>query len=133
MRGDMTTYNKIKINGIDIFYRESGRSDRPKLLLLHGFPASSFMFRDLIEHLSGDFHLFAPDYPGFGRSDAPDRKTFAYTFDSLADVIVKFTDALGITKSALYMQDFGGPVGFRIASGYPEKVSFMVVQKAKGV
>jgi pimeloyl-ACP methyl ester carboxylesterase len=126
----MTTYKTIDIDGLNIFYREAGDSGRPKLLLLHGFPASSFMFRDLMEHLAGDFHLFAPDYPGFGHSDAPDRTAFSYTFDRLADVIGKFVDRLGIGKSALYMQDFGGPVGFRLASRHPEQVSFLIVQNA---
>lgn len=126
----MTTYKKIKIDGLDIFYREAGPSNAPKLLLLHGFPASSFMFRDLIEHLQRDFHLIAPDYPGFGHSDAPDRKNFAYTFDNLADIMDEFTAKLGLTKFGLYMQDFGGPVGFRLASRHPEKVSFLVVQNA---
>src|SRR5215207_6791254 len=126
----MTSYRKIDIDGVNIFYREAGQADRPKLLLLHGFPASSFMFRDLIARLSGDFHIFAPDYPGFGHSDAPDRKSFPYTFDKLAEVIGQFIAALGVTKSALYMQDFGGPVGFRLASRTPENVSFLVVQNA---
>ena len=126
----MTTYKKIKIDGLEIFYREAGQSDKPTLLLLHGFPASSFMFRDLMGHLQRDFHLVAPDYPGFGHSDAPDRKTFAYTFDNLANIVDKFVAALGLTKFGLYMQDFGGPVGFRLASRHPERVSFLVVQNA---
>jgi pimeloyl-ACP methyl ester carboxylesterase len=126
----MTSYRKIDIDGVNIFYREAGQADRPKLLLLHGFPASSFMFRDLIERLSGEFHIFAPDYPGFGHSDAPDRNVFPYTFDKLAEVIGKFIVALGITKPALYMQDFGGPVGFRLASRNPGNVSFLIVQNA---
>lgn len=126
----MATYKKIKIDGLDIFYRESGQRHKPTLLLLHGFPASSFMFRDLMEHLQGDFHLVAPDYPGFGHSDAPDRKTFAYTFDNLADIVDKFVVALGLTRFGLYMQDFGGPVGFRLASRHPERVSFLIVQNA---
>lgn len=126
----MTNYNRIKIDGLDIFYREAGQSNKPKLLLLHGFPASSFMFRNLIEHLQNDFHLIAPDYPGFGHSDAPDRATFAYTFDNLADIIDKFVAMLGLTKFGLYMQDFGGPVGFRLAGRHPDKVSFLIVQNA---
>jgi pimeloyl-ACP methyl ester carboxylesterase len=126
----MTSYRRIDIDGVNIFYREAGTADRPKLLLLHGFPASSFMFRDLIARLSGEFHIFAPDYPGFGHSDAPDRKVFPYTFDNLANVVGKFVDALGITKHGLYMQDFGGPVGFRLASRNPDNVSFLVVQNA---
>src|SRR5215813_10092264 len=103
----MTAYKKIKIDGLDIFYREAGRSDKPKLLLLHGFPASSFMFRDLMEHLQRDFHLIAPDYPGFGHSDAPDPKAFAYTFDHLASVTEHFAAALGAARYVLYMQDYG--------------------------
>jgi pimeloyl-ACP methyl ester carboxylesterase len=126
----MTAYRKIEIDGLNIFYRESGSIGRPTLLLLHGFPASSFMFRDLIESLSDQFHVLAPDYPGFGHSDVPDRNSFSYTFDNLAGVIGKFVEALGITKAALYMQDFGGPVGFRLASQHPELVSFLIVQNA---
>jgi pimeloyl-ACP methyl ester carboxylesterase len=126
----MTSYRKIDIDGVNIFYREAGQADRPNLVLLHGFPASSFMFRDLIDRLSGEFHIFAPDYPGFGHSDAPDRANFSYTFDKLAEVVGKFIAALGITRSALYMQDFGGPVGFRLASRHPESVSFLIVQNA---
>src|SRR5688572_12685831 len=126
----MTEYHTIDVDGLNIFYREAGRRDRPTLLLLHGFPASSFMFRELIERLADRFHLVAPDYPGFGYSDAPSTKAFAYTFDHLADVVEKFTDRLGLAKYALYMQDFGGPVGFRLAIRRPEKVSFLVVQNA---
>jgi pimeloyl-ACP methyl ester carboxylesterase len=130
MRGVMTNYRKINIDGLNIFYREAGHPDRPKLVLLHGFPASSFMFRDLMDRLDNDFHIVAPDYPGFGHSDAPDRNSFAYTFDKLADVTGKFLDALGFSRFALYLQDFGGPVGFRLATRYPEKMSFLIVQNA---
>lgn len=130
MRGTMTTYKKITIDGLDIFYREAGQGNKPKLLLLHGFPASSFMFRELMEHLQRDFHLIAPDYPGFGHSDAPDRRAFAYTFDNLADIVDKFVVALGLARFGLYMQDFGGPVGFRLASRHPERVSFLILQNA---
>jgi pimeloyl-ACP methyl ester carboxylesterase len=126
----MTRYHTIDIDGVRIFYREGGKAGQPVLLLLHGFPASSFMFRDLIEKLSGEFHLIAPDYPGFGYSDAPPPKEYSYTFDRLADVVQKFTEALGLTKYALYMQDFGGPVGFRLATRHPRKVSFLVIQNA---
>lgn len=112
----------------DIFYREAGDPANPTLLLLHGFPASSFMFRDLIPLLSNDFHLVAPDYPGFGHSPAPDG--FTWTFDHLADTVEAFTDALGLDRYGLYMQDFGGPVGFRLAVRRPERVSFLVVQNA---
>jgi len=114
----------------EYFYREAGSPDAPVILLLHGFPASSFMYRDLMARLSDKFHLIAPDYPGFGYSDAPSPQAFSYTFDNLADITAKFTQALGLNRYALYMQDFGGPVGFRLASRYPQKVSFLIAQNA---
>jgi pimeloyl-ACP methyl ester carboxylesterase len=126
----MTFYRSVKVEGVKIFYREAGERGRPVLLLLHGFPASSFMFRELIDRLSDRFHVLAPDYPGFGYSGAPPRDSFAYTFDHLADVVEKFTEILGLERYALYMQDFGGPVGFRLASRHPERISFLVVQNA---
>lgn len=126
----MTHYRTIDIDGLRIFYREAGDEGTPVLLLLHGFPASSFMFRDLISQLSDRFRLIAPDYPGFGYSDAPSPKEFSYTFDKLTNVVEAFTEALGLEKYGLYMQDFGGPVGFRLASKYPERVSFLVIQNA---
>lgn len=126
----MTHYRTITLDGLEIFYREAGRAGDPVLLLLHGFPASSFMFRELIERLSGRFHVLAPDYPGFGYSAAPSKETFAYTFDRLTDVVERFTEALGLERYAIYMQDFGGPVGFRLAVRHPERVSFLVVQNA---
>ncbi|MGO4840355.1 alpha/beta fold hydrolase, partial [Rhizobiaceae sp. 2RAB30] len=113
-----------------VFYREAGDPNRPTLLLLHGFPASSFMFRELINGLSGDFHLVAPDYPGFGYSAAPSRERFSYTFDHLADMIAAFTERLGLKSYWLYMQDFGGPVGFRLAARHPERVLGLIVQNA---
>jgi pimeloyl-ACP methyl ester carboxylesterase len=126
----MTHYRTTEIDGLKIFYREAGDPAQPTLLLLHGFPASSFMYRELIDRLADRFHVVAPDYPGFGYSDAPSTETFAYTFDRLADIVEKFTDQLGLKKYALYMQDFGGPVGFRLATRRPEKISFLVVQNA---
>jgi pimeloyl-ACP methyl ester carboxylesterase len=126
----MTQHRTLAIDGLEIFYREAGDSSRPTLLLLHGFPASSFMFRELIERLAGEFHLVAPDYPGFGYSAAPDRNDFAYTFDHLADVIDAFTDRLGLRSYWLYMQDFGGPVGFRLAARHPERIAGLIVQNA---
>jgi len=126
----MTHYRTIEIDGTSIFYREAGDPERPTLLLLHGFPASSFMYRELIERLSDQFHLVAPDYPGFGHSDAPSNTEFSYTFDHFTDLVEKFTDRLGLDKYALYLQDFGGPVGFRLASRRPERVTFLVVQNA---
>jgi pimeloyl-ACP methyl ester carboxylesterase len=126
----MTHYRTMEIDGLKIFYREAGDPKNPTLLLLHGFPASSFMFRQLLERLSDQFHIVAPDYPGFGYSDAPPREAFAYTFDHLAAVIEKFADRCNLTRYALYMQDFGGPVGFRLASSRPDRVSFLIVQNA---
>jgi pimeloyl-ACP methyl ester carboxylesterase len=126
----MTHYRTAEIDGLKIFYREAGNERNPTLLLLHGFPASSFMFRELIDQLADQFHLVAPDYPGFGYSDAPSHRAFSYTFDHLADVIEKFTDKLRLERYALYMQDFGGPVGFRLANRRPENISFLIVQNA---
>lgn len=126
----MTHYRTVNIEGHEIFYREAGEPGRPTILLLHGFPASSFMFRGLIEQLADKFHLIAPDYPGFGYSAAPSRDAFVYSFDRLAEMIEKLVDQLGLDRYGLYMQDFGGPVGFRVASRRPERVSFLVVQNA---
>ena len=126
----MTAYKSTVIDGIKIFFREAGNPARPTLLLLHGFPASSFMFRDLMWELRDDFQLIAPDYPGFGYSDAPDRSTFPYSFNKLAEVVEKFVDQQKIGKFGIYMQDFGGPVGFRLASKHPDRISFLVVQNA---
>ncbi|SEF24173.1 alpha/beta hydrolase [Variovorax sp. NFACC27] len=126
----MTHYRTTTVDGLKIFHREAGDPALPALLLLHGFPASSFMYRGLIEQLAHRFHVIAPDYPGFGHSDAPSVAEFSYTFDSLADIVGKLTDQLGLERYGLYMQDFGGPVGFRLASRRPEKVDFLVVQNA---
>ncbi|HET9394628.1 MAG TPA: alpha/beta hydrolase [Nitrospiraceae bacterium] len=126
----MTRYRSIQIEGLKIFYREAGDRRRPTLLLLHGFPASSFMYRGLLDKLSDEFHVVAPDYPGFGYSEAPPYTEFAYTFDHLADIIEQFTDRLDLQRYAIYMQDFGGPVGFRVASRRPERVSFLILQNA---
>jgi len=123
-------YRTIQIDGVKVFYREAGPATAPTLLLLHGFPASSFMFRELIGRLSDRYHVVAPDYPGFGYSDAPSTKDFAYTFDHLADIVEKFTDRLGLERYSLYMQDFGGPVGFRLAARHPEKVASLIIQNA---
>jgi pimeloyl-ACP methyl ester carboxylesterase len=130
METSMTHYRTVEIDGLNIFYREAGDRTKPALLLLHGFPASSFMFRELIDRLSDQFHVLAPDYPGFGHSSAPSHRDFSYTFDQFARVIEGFTERCGLERYALYMQDFGGPVGFRLASRRPEKVAFLVVQNA---
>jgi pimeloyl-ACP methyl ester carboxylesterase len=126
----MTTYHKIEINGVNLFFREAGRADLPALVLLHGFPTSSHMFRDLIPHLEEHFHVIAPDYPGFGYSDAPAPDQFTYTFDHLAELIEKLLAMLGVDTYALYVQDYGGPVGFRIAAHHPERVKGLIIQNA---
>jgi pimeloyl-ACP methyl ester carboxylesterase len=123
-------YRIQRVQGIDIFYREAGNPSLPTLLLLHGFPTSSHMFRDLIPLLSDRYHVIAPDYPGFGYSARPTPAEFLYTFDHLADVMENFVDALGLQRYALYMQDFGGPVGFRLAARRPERVLALIVQNA---
>jgi pimeloyl-ACP methyl ester carboxylesterase len=126
----MIRHRTIDVDGLPIHYREAGEPGSPVLLLLHGFPASSFMFRDLMPLLADRFHLIAPDYPGFGHSAAPSPDEFAYTFDGLADVVEAFVERLDLPTFGLYMQDFGGPVGFRLATRKPERVSFLVVQNA---
>jgi pimeloyl-ACP methyl ester carboxylesterase len=125
-----TTYHSVAVDGLNIFYREAGPKDAPTLLLLHGFPSSSRMFDPLIPLLADRYHLVAPDYPGFGHSDAPPPERFAYTFDHLAAVIDDFTQALGLDRYALYLQDYGGPVGFRLALAHPERVRALVIQNA---
>ena len=112
-------YKTAEVDGLTVFYREAGAADAPTLLLLHGFPSSSHMFRDLIPLLADDFHLVAPDLPGFGKSDMPEPGTFDYTFDHLADVIDRFTEVLGLDRFAIYVFDYGAPVGFRIADQAP--------------
>ncbi|KQT35802.1 alpha/beta hydrolase [Chryseobacterium sp. Leaf405] len=123
-------YRTIQVDDVTVFYRESGASELPLLLLLHGFPSSSHMFRDLINELSGKYHLIAPDYPGFGQSDAPELENFDYTFDHLSLVIEHFIDKLGLKNINLYMQDYGGPVGFRIACRRPELIQSLIIQNA---
>jgi pimeloyl-ACP methyl ester carboxylesterase len=127
---DPTFYRTIRIDGLSIFYREAGRKDAPTILLLHGLPSSSRMFRPLLTRLADNYHLVAPDYPGFGHSDWPDPKQFDYTFDHIASVIDDFTQALGLSHYTLYMQDYGGPVGFRMALAHPERVQALIVQDA---
>jgi len=126
----LTSYRSIQVDGLSIFYREAGPKDAPTLLLLHGLPSSSRMFEPLFERLSDKYHLIAPDYPGFGHSDWPDPKMFAYTFDHIADIMNHFTDALGLTHYSLYMQDYGGPVGFRMILTHPERTESLIIQDA---
>jgi pimeloyl-ACP methyl ester carboxylesterase len=123
-------YRTVKVDGISIFYRESGPKDAPTILLLHGLPSSSRMFQPLLTRLSDRYHLVAPDYPGYGHSDWPDPKQFDYTFDHIASVMDDFTLALGLSRYTLYMQDYGGPVGFRMALAHPERVQALIVQDA---
>ncbi|WP_165246575.1 alpha/beta fold hydrolase [Paludisphaera soli] len=123
-----TRHRTVKVDGLDVFYREAGPEEAPAILLLHGFPTSSQMFRGLIPALAGGYRVVAPDYPGYGHSATPSRDEFAYTFDHLADVIDGFTEAVGLTKYALYVQDYGAPVGYRLASRHPERVTAIVVQ-----
>jgi pimeloyl-ACP methyl ester carboxylesterase len=125
-----TFYRTISIDGLSIFYREAGPTDAPTILLLHGLPSSSRMFDPLFARLSTEYHLIAPDYPGFGHSDWPDPKTFAYTFDHCAEIMNRFTEALKLSRYTLYMQDYGGPVGFRMAVAHPERIDALIVQDA---
>ena len=121
-------HRTVKVGGLDIFYREAGPKDAPAVLLLHGFPTSSQMFRNLIPPLADRYRVLAPDYPGFGHSSMPLRHEFAYTFDNLAAVVEEFTTILGLSKYALYVQDYGAPVGYRLASRYPDRVTAILVQ-----
>jgi pimeloyl-ACP methyl ester carboxylesterase len=126
----VTTYNVVTSRGVNVFYREAGPKDAQAIVLLHGFPSSSHMFRDLITNLSDRFHLIAPDYPGFGNSDMPSPTAYAYTFDNLAATIQEFLKTLGLTRYSLYMQDYGAPVGFRLATRNPEQIDSLIIQNA---
>jgi pimeloyl-ACP methyl ester carboxylesterase len=123
-------YRTIEIDGLSIFYREVGSKDAPTILLLHGLPSSSRMFQPLLTRLADKYHLVAPDYPGYGHSDWPDPKQFDYTFDHIASVMDDFTEAMGLSHYTLYMQDYGGPVGFRMTLAHPERVQALIVQDA---
>lgn len=128
--GRSATYKTVSINGLNIFYREAGPSNGPAILLLHGFPSSSRMFETLIPLLADRYHLVAPDYPGFGNSDAPAPDKFSYTFAGIADVVGRFTEAIHLDRFALYLQDYGGPVGYRMAISHPDRVTALIVQNA---
>ncbi|NML39415.1 alpha/beta hydrolase [Chitinophaga sp. G-6-1-13] len=125
-----TSYRTINVNNLEIFYREAGNPNAPVVLLLHGFPSSSHMYRHLIPALAEDYHVIAPDYPGFGYSSKPSTDVFTYTFDNVAAVMEQFIIQLGLTKFHLYMQDYGGPVGFRIITRHPEWVDSLLIQNA---
>jgi pimeloyl-ACP methyl ester carboxylesterase len=128
MKTTSISYKTAQVDGCKIFYREAGDPQTPAVLLLHGFPTSSHMFRNLIPELAGQYHVVAPDLPGFGFSDAPDHKTFAYTFDHLAEVIGDFVQQLGLKRFAVYVFDYGAPVGFRLALRYPDRISGLISQ-----
>jgi pimeloyl-ACP methyl ester carboxylesterase len=125
-----TTYHRVEVDGLGIFYREAGPKDAPVIVLLHGYPSSSRMFDQLIPLLAGRYHLIAPDYPGFGQSDAPPPSRYAYTFDHLAETTNALLEQLGIDGYVFYLQDYGGPVGFRIMVRHPERLRALVIQNA---
>jgi pimeloyl-ACP methyl ester carboxylesterase len=121
-------HRTARIHDLDIFYRDAGLQDAPAILLLHGFPTSSNMFRNLIPRLANSFRLIAPDYPGFGQSSMPDRKVFAYTFENYTEIVDKLAGQLGVTKYSMYVMDYGAPVGYRLALRHPERVQGLIVQ-----
>jgi len=123
-----TSYHTRKINGVEIFYREAGDKNKPTVVLLHGYPTSSHMFRNLIHDLSDDFHLIAPDYPGYGRSEQPPIGEFDYTFENMSNIVKTLLDELGIAKFSLYLMDYGAPIGFRIASRNPDQIDTLIIQ-----
>jgi pimeloyl-ACP methyl ester carboxylesterase len=125
-----TLYHTVQIDGLTVFYREAGPKDAPTLLFLHGLPSSSRMFEPLFARLSDRYHLVAPDYPGFGHSGWPDPKQFAYTFDHYAKIMNQFSESLNLSRFTLYMQDYGGPVGFRMALAHPDRIEALIVQDA---
>lgn len=123
-----TFHRTIEVEGLDIFYREAGPEGAPTILLLHGYPTSSHMFRNLIRDLSDQFHLLAPDYPGYGRSEQPPMAEFDYTFDNMAKIVEGFLEALNVERFSIYLMDYGAPIGYRIAAKYPERVEALIVQ-----
>ena len=125
---NITLHKSVEIDGLDIFYREAGPKDAPTILLLHGFPTSSHMFRNLMLYLNDEFHTVAPDYPGYGNSSMPSVDEFEYTFDHQAEIIEKFVDKLGLDKYSLYVMDYGAPIGFRLFAKHPERVQSFIVQ-----
>ena len=118
----------VEVNGVEIFYREAGNKKAPTILLLHGYPTSSHMFRNLMVDLSDSYHLLAPDYPGYGNSEQPPMEEFDYTFDNMAVIIEGFLEKLEVEKYTIYLMDYGAPIGFRIAAKYPERVEALIIQ-----
>jgi len=127
---NQVSYGTLNVDGLSIAYREAGRSESPKLVLLHGFPASSHQYRNLVSVLADRFHVIAPDYPGFGLSDRPDPETWAYTFDHLSEVIERFLQLKGFSRYGLYVQDYGGPVGFRIVTRNQNALEWLIIQNS---
>ena len=121
-------FNTVDVDGLKVFYRSAGDPSAPAVLLLHGFPSASHMFRDLIPELASQYHVVAPDLPGFGMTEQPARDVFAYTFENIAEVIGRFTEALGLTRFAIYVFDYGAPVGFRLALAHPDRITAIVSQ-----
>jgi pimeloyl-ACP methyl ester carboxylesterase len=128
MKTSSISFKTAHVGGLKIFYREAGDPKAPAVLLLHGFPTSSHMFRHLIPQLAGEYHVVAPDLPGFGFSDAPDHQSFAYTFDHLAEVMGEFIEQIGLTKFVVYIFDYGAPVGLRLALKYPDRIAGIISQ-----
>ena len=126
--GERVRYRTVEIDGLEIFYREAGSRDTPAVLLLHGFPTSSHMFRNLMPALADEFYLVAPDYPGFGNSSQPPMEEFDYTFDRLAEIVETFTEKIGIDRYSIYLMDYGAPIGFRLATKHPERVDTLLIQ-----
>jgi len=124
----LTTVHRVEADGVSVFYREAGPADAPVVLLLHGFPASSFQYRELIPRLADKYRVIAPDLPGFGFTEVPETRQYKYSFDALAKTMVAFTDALGLKRYALYVFDYGAPTGFRLAMAHPERVTAIVSQ-----
>lgn len=122
------SYHTVDIDGVKVFYREAGPRDAPAILLLHGFPTSSHMFRNLIPRLADRYRVIAPDYPGYGQSDAPPVEQFDYSFDHIAAIVDKLTERIELTRYAIYVQDYGAPIGYRLAAAHPERISAIVVQ-----
>ncbi|WP_430967838.1 alpha/beta fold hydrolase [Spongiimicrobium sp. 2-473A-2-J] len=123
-----TTYKTIEVNGVDIFYREAGDATNPTILLLHGYPTSSHMFRNLIPELSQEYHVLAPDYPGYGRSEQPAMANFKYSFHNMSRIVEGFLKAKQVNRYSIYLMDYGAPIGFRIAAKYPERVASLIIQ-----
>jgi pimeloyl-ACP methyl ester carboxylesterase len=123
-------YRRVEVDGLSIFYRETGPVDAPAILLLHGLPSSSRMYEPLLSRLANRYRMIAPDYPGFGHSDWPSPKEFGYTFDRISQVMIRFTEAIGLSHYHLFMQDYGGPVGFRMAMAHPDRLGALIVQNA---